>query len=61
MLVGEGKPMKKLYYSLLAILSLVLIPGVASALTQAVPEPSSFLLIIAGLFGILGFRRIFKK
>jgi len=57
--------MKKLHYSLLSILSLVLIPGVALAITPApptqTPEPTSLLLIIAGLLGIFGFRRIFKK
>ena len=59
--------MKKLHYSLVSVLSLVLIPGIASAVTPvppgptATPEPTSLLLIIAGLFGIFGFRRIFKK
>jgi hypothetical protein len=53
--------MKKLHYLLLSVLFLVLFPGIASALTPVGPEPSSLLLIIAGLFGILGFRRIFKK
>ena len=55
--------MKKQYYWLLSVLSLVLIPGRVSALTpaQQVPEPTSLLLIIAGLLGIFGFRRIFKK
>ena len=54
--------MKKLYYSLLSVLSLVLIPGVALAITPGqVPEPTSLLLIIGGLLGIFGFRRIFNK
>jgi hypothetical protein len=53
--------MKKLHYLLLSVLSLVLIPGIASAVTPIVPEPTSLLLIIAGLFGIFGFRWIFKK
>jgi len=54
--------MKKLYFLLLSVLSLVLIPGMASALAPiATPEPTSLLLIIAGVFGIFGFRRIFKK
>ena len=52
--------MRKLYFLFLSVLSLVLIPGTASAITN-VPEPSSFLLIIAGVLGIFGFRRIFKK
>ena len=56
--------MKKLHYLLLSVLFWVLFPGMASAATplpQAAPEPSSLLLIIAGLFGIFGFRWIFKK
>jgi hypothetical protein len=56
--------MKKLHYSLLFVLFLVLFPGMASAVTPVppqVPEPTSLLLIIAGVFGIFGFRRIFKK
>jgi hypothetical protein len=54
--------MEKLHYLLLSVLSLVLIPGIASAMAPAqTPEPTSLLLIIAGLFGIFGFRRIFKK
>jgi len=55
--------MKKLYYLLFSVLSLVLIPGIASAIAPVpqVPEPTSLLLIIAGVFGIFGFRRIFKK
>jgi hypothetical protein len=54
--------MKKLYFLFLSVLSLVLIPGTASAIISVdVPEPTSFLLIIAGLLGIFGFRRIFKK
>jgi hypothetical protein len=58
--------MKKLHYLLLSVLFLVLFPGMASAVTplpvpQAAPEPTSLLLIIAGIFGIFGFRRILKK
>jgi hypothetical protein len=55
--------MRKLAYLLLSVLSLVLIPGVASAIVPVtdVPEPSSLFLIMAGLFGIFGFRWIFKK
>ncbi|MGE5253503.1 MAG: PEP-CTERM sorting domain-containing protein [Planctomycetaceae bacterium] len=53
--------MGKLAYLLLSVLSLVLIPGVASAITTDVPEPTSLFLIMAGLLGIFGFRWIFKK
>ena len=53
--------MKKLRYLLVSVLFLVLVPGMASAIGPQVPEPTSLLLIIAGLLGIFGFRRIFKK
>jgi hypothetical protein len=56
--------MKKLHYLLLSVLSLVLIPAMASAQDVEpirAAEPTSLLLIIAGLFGIFGFRWIFKK
>jgi hypothetical protein len=56
--------MRKLGYLLLSVLSLVLIPGVASAISpggEPLPEPTSLFLMLAGLFGIFGFRWIFKK
>jgi hypothetical protein len=54
--------MGKLAYLLLSVLSLVLIPGVASAIVQGdVPEPTSLFLMLAGFLGIFGFRWIFKK
>jgi hypothetical protein len=57
----EEQSMRKLGYLLLSVLSLVLIPDVASAIGQVVPEPTSLFLIMAGLLGIFGLRRIFKK
>jgi hypothetical protein len=57
--------MGKLAYLLLSVLSLVLIPGVAPAVTPQpppqLPEPTSLFLIMAGFLGIFGFRWIFKK
>jgi hypothetical protein len=59
--------MRKLSYLQLSVLFLVLFPGIVPALTPippeptAAPEPMSFLLVIAGVLGILGFRRIFNK
>jgi hypothetical protein len=51
-----GKPLL-----ILMSLALVMLPGVAFAFTYEVPEPGSILLLVSGLLGLWGFRKMFKK
>jgi hypothetical protein len=46
---------------ILMSLALVMLPGVAFAFTYEVPEPGSILLLVSGLLGLWGFRKMFKK
>jgi hypothetical protein len=45
----------------LVLLFLALFPANAFALTPAVPEPTSMILIVTGLAGVLVARRFLKK
>jgi hypothetical protein len=61
-----GYSMKKLSFAFISLSAMLPVSVFAQAqalLTpgQPVPEPTSLILIITGLAGVLGLRRIFKK
>jgi len=56
--------MKKRIFGAISFGSLFLVPAFVFASTFdpiATPEPASLLLIVSGLIGVWGFRRLLKK
>ena len=57
--------MKKLPFITFLLLSLIMFPVMAFADNNTAivrtPEPTTLLLIVSGLIGVLGLRRVFKK